>query len=51
MMTGPLGKLGKSILRIGGAVALVLGVVAMSYLVWRPGSNAPLPDRVDAEVV
>ena len=43
-MTGPLGKLGKSILRIGGAVALVLGVVAMSYLVWRPGSNAPLPE-------
>ena len=33
----------KSILRIITALAIVLGVLAACYWIWRPGSNGPLP--------
>ena len=36
-------NLGKSALRILGALALVCGVLVGCYLIWQPGSNAPLP--------
>ena len=36
-------RLGKSLLRIIAALAIVFGVFAGCYWVWRPGSNAPLP--------
>ena len=40
-------KLGKSALRIIAALAVILGVPALGYLIWQPGSDAPLPDFAD----
>ena len=37
-------KLGKSLLRIVAALAVVLGIPAIAYLLWQPGSNTPLPE-------
>ena len=37
-------KLGKSALRIIAAPAIIFGGAALGYLVWRPGSVAPLPE-------
>ena len=37
-------KLGKSALRIIAALAVILGIPALGYLFWQPGSNAPLPE-------
>ena len=37
-------KLGKSVLRIVTALAVVLGIPALCYWVWQPGSNTPLPE-------
>ena len=36
-------KLGKSLLRIVAAVAVVLGIPALCYWVWQPGSSESLP--------
>ena len=36
-------KLGKSVLRIAAALAVILGIPAVIYLLWRPGSWEPLP--------
>ena len=36
-------KLGKSIVRIVTALAIVFGVLAGCYWIWRPGSSASLP--------
>ena len=36
-------RLGKSLLRIIAALAIVFGVLAGGYWLWWPGSNAPLP--------
>jgi len=44
MNAGWLKKLGQSVLRIIAALALILGVPALCYLVWQPGSDAPLPE-------
>ena len=35
--------LGKSVLRIAAVLAVILGVPALCYLVWQPGSGGPLP--------
>jgi len=43
MRNGLLEKLGKSILRIVAALTIILGVPALSYLIWQPGSETPLP--------
>ena len=43
MSNGLLKKLGKSVLRIIAALAVILGVPAIIYLLWQPGSGAPLP--------
>ena len=37
-------KLGKSLLRIVAALAVVLGIPPIAYLLWQPGSNTPLPE-------
>ena len=37
-------KLGKSLLRIVAALAVILGLPAIAYLLWQPGSNEPLPE-------
>ena len=37
-------KLEKSALRIVAALAIILGIPALFYWVWQPGSNAPLPE-------
>ena len=37
-------KLGKSLLRIVAALAVILGIPAIAYLLWQPGSNTPLPE-------
>ncbi len=37
-------KLGKSAFRIVAALAVVLGIPAIAYLLWQPGSNTPLPE-------
>ena len=37
-------------MRIGIALAVVLGVPALCYLVWQPGSDAPFPDFPDNAV-
>ena len=37
-------KLEKSALRIVAALAFILGIPALGYLIWQPGSEAPLPD-------
>ena len=44
MRDGLLEKLGKSVLRIATALAIALGVPALGYLIWQPGSEMPLPD-------
>ena len=36
-------KLGKSVLRILSVLAIILGVPLVIYLLWRPGSEKPLP--------
>ena len=36
-------KLGKSLLRIIAALAIVLGIPSLCYLLWLPGSCEPLP--------
>ena len=36
-------KLGKSLLRIVAALAVVLGIPAVAYLLWQPGSSESLP--------
>lgn len=36
-------NLGRSTLRITAALAVILGVPALCYLLWQPGSDAPLP--------
>jgi len=43
MQLNLLKRLGKSILRIIVALAIVFGVLASGYWIWRPGSNASLP--------
>ena len=43
MRNGLLEKLGKSVLRIVAALAIILGVPALGYLIWQPGSETPLP--------
>ena len=43
-MKETLKKIGKSILRITAALAVIFGVPAVGYLSWRPGSDAPLPE-------
>ena len=43
-MKETLKKIGKSILRITAALAVIFGVPAVGYLLWRPGSDAPLPE-------
>ena len=40
-------KLGRSVLRIIAALVVILGVPALGYLIWQPGSDAPLPDFAD----
>ena len=40
-------KLGRSALRIIAALVVILGVPALGYLIWQPGSDAPLPDFAD----
>ena len=40
-------RLGKSVLRIISTLAIVFGVLAGCYWVWRPGSNASLPVFAD----
>ena len=37
-------KLGKSAFRIVAALAVILGIPAIAYLLWQPGSNEPLPE-------
>lgn len=37
-------KLGKSVSRIVAALAVTLGIPALGYLIWQPGSEALLPD-------
>jgi len=37
-------KLGKSAFRIVAALAVILGIPAIAYLLWQPGSNTPLPE-------
>ena len=37
-------KLGKSVLRIIAALAVILGIPALGYLIWQPGNEARLPD-------
>ena len=37
-------KLGKSALRIAAALAVILGIPALGYLIWQPGNDAPLPE-------
>ena len=37
-------KLGKSAFRIVAALAVILGLPAIAYLLWQPGSNTPLPE-------
>ena len=37
-------KLGKSLLRIAAALIIILGVPALCYWVWQPGSCEPLPE-------
>ena len=37
-------KLGKSAFRIVAALAIILGVPALCYWGWQPGSNEPLPE-------
>ena len=37
-------RTGKSVLRITGALALILGIPALCYWIWAPGSSAPLPE-------
>ena len=37
-------KLAKSLLRIVAALTIILGVPALCYLGWQPGSNEPLPE-------
>jgi len=39
-----LAKTGKSILRITAALAVIFGIPAVGYLLWRPGSSGPLPE-------
>ena len=43
----PLQKIGKSILRIITALAIIFGVLICGYWIWQPGSNAPLPVYTD----
>ncbi len=38
-------KIGKSVLRITAALAIILGVPVLCYWLWEPGSNSPLDDR------
>ena len=45
MRNGLLQKLGKSALRIAAALAIILGIPALGYLIWQPGSDAPAPQR------
>jgi len=43
-MKNPLiAKIAKSLLRIVIALAVILGIPALCYLFWQPGSDAPLP--------
>ncbi|MBR2345617.1 MAG: hypothetical protein IKA71_07540, partial [Lentisphaeria bacterium] len=37
-------KFGKSLLRIAAALAVILGIPAIAYLLWQPGSNTPLQE-------
>ena len=37
-------KIGKSALRIVAALAIILGIPALCYWAWQPGSNEPLPE-------
>ena len=37
-------NIGKSLLRITAMLAIILGIPAFCYLIWNPGSNAPLPN-------
>ena len=37
-------KLGKSLLRIAAALSVILGVPALCYWAWQPGSNEQLPE-------
>ena len=43
MGNGLLKKLGKSVSRIVAALAVILGIPAVIYLFWQPGSGEPLP--------
>ena len=43
MRNEPLKKLGKSVLRIVAALAVILGIPAVAYLLWQPGGGEPLP--------
>ena len=44
MNTQPLKELGKSVLRILAALAILFGTLTLAYLVWQPGSDTPLPE-------
>ena len=44
-MKNPLiGKIAKSMIRIVIALAVILGIPAICYLFWQPGSDTPLPE-------
>ncbi len=44
MKTDFLKKSGASFLRIIAALAIVLGIITLIYLLWQPGSDKPLPE-------
>ena len=43
-------KIAKSIARIAAALAIILGISALCYWVWQPGSDEPLPQYTNNAV-